>query len=1136
MASPSLSFVAGDLNVVVSGRVVAQAEPGKIDGLVLELDEQGIKVKHPALVSIQTKPESQTLFSINTGEPLLTLATPLIPPSTGNDTFEDDDDDEEAAPGKHATQITLHEGLLHASSTEELKASPLFSSTFQILIDGPSFPSPHFDPSSIVPPTPSVKPYTFDPSNPPASASQAAFAGGVLNSPTLQRALLSPLLSPQRRASSQAGSDASVPPLSLGLSRTSRPSFSGDRPSAPKPPPTGLLALIPSLVPGAVSEAVAATPSFAAVPTTPASSAPAPSLQQTLTTSLSSAAKRAAEEILALRRSHDVFVRRAKAELEVLEARIEEYRASGQADEGVVRGFKTREDRERAKKEKEDASQSQTQARASGSGSGSRDRGGEAERGRGRGPARENGANGSASGSRSRGRTERGTSTARPGYGVLEEGGRSPHRPSPQRAQAAPSSRERQQHPPASASASAQTPKLKATDLDEDLSSRMRAEDEREEDERGRSRSRVRRGSEDERRSRSRNKAQGMAEATQRAVEGAREKSASRDRSKAEEARGRAGPEEQREGGRRGTPRKGENIPATLREEDETETPGDEPVSSAAGHSTPSGVLSPTPTHPPALPPVNPSSLLSPPQPLQTSRSGGATPTFIPSSKALLAVPEEDEMSLPPSRTESPALAQSENGFEGREEREGDGEEELEDEPFEMDEDVDVEALELPTSATIRPGERSPATVELEGDYSPSRPAPAPQPSQSFKPGSFQRASALSASYAALLSSSTARQSSPVSPSVSAVHSFASSSPNLSASAAAIETNPDALPPFSPPDVKSPATTSAKEDAQVALSASVLERNYGAGAPRGGKTPGPDARTVRQGEQKIRDVLAMDVPSHRPRAGYRRASISHSGQGQGGGRATPGGSSAEDGEDDDQDSDDREGADQFGEGDLTRSTASLRIGHNRDHASPSPSSTAASRFAVGSLPIALGRPSTVNAALSSWRPDPERLWAQEREKAQRRGGAPPPSAPPFKPTKSDSNAPQLSTAPAVTESQPLDIGASAPPHAQAGGGGGVASSLARSLRAVPGVGSFSARAEAEQRFEAARTQRGWGEKDRLPPEMEVEEEGREEAEVGASSEDDEDEDEGFVPPHVVAARRENRRGDERWLSRSVARS
>ncbi|GAA5838764.1 hypothetical protein JCM11251_006731 [Rhodosporidiobolus azoricus] len=1262
---PTLAWVSSDLNVTVRGRIVRQQEPGTIEGVVLQLEEQGgVDIKHPALVSILTKPESQTLFNINTGEQLFTLSTPLIPDAeesadSSAAVLDDDDEDDPdgdvpsisaldsapssasaspsrsrsrtrptpspSIPPKKPTLITLHSTLLPFSSTPELESSSLYSRTFHIIIDGPSFPAPHFDPLSIVPPTPLVRPHAAGPEglNGPA---------GVLNSPTLQRALLSPLLSPQRRASSQA-SDASVPPLNLGLSRTSRPSFTGgERPSglrgghhAASPARTrGLAAFVPPIAhPGSH----APTSSSSASPPHPV-----PDLPNALHSSLSSAAKKTAEEILTLRREHDLFVRRAKAELEVLEGRIEEFKAHGFAglgEEGVVRGFKTKEEKERERVEKNKSSESGsgsggTSSSTSASHSQSQSHSASRDRSRSTVPS---GAEPQLQQDRSISRPRESMERGRPGWGAASAEG-----------------------------SSAQT--LKATDMDESLSLRLRAQDEREEEERGRSRSRMRRGGAagevgEERRSRSRTKA--VAEATRKAVEGAREKSASRDRGReGGEGRQRNGNGAEEGGNGRGTPRKqGESIPATLEEEDEDEGQGEvqmesegkkEPAptsSTAAASSTAStasnGLLAPPST---TAQPSSPSSASnSSSAPLAPSHPAPATPTFIP-SKALVSVPEEEEedgggdgfSDLPPSRVESrePSRERGRGGKggrgrngagigevgregrrrerqdTGRSEASGLGEDDIdEDQPFEMDEDVDADAdtsslTPAPAHSTHR--RPSPATHDTE-PFDAAQPPSGPsngslssgnqqqqqqqqQPiSGSFKPGSFQRASALSASYAQLLtthanlpiSTSTSRTPSPLppvpapsSPHVTSTNPPRSESPLTAlGSPATASRAADGLPPFSPPDAKSPVTTSAREDAQNASAASILERSVGAGVEGvrgkgrdglGGS--GPDPRDVRRGEQKIRDVLAMDVPSHRPLAGKGRRG-SGSARSGGGGTYTPDKdalTSEEEDDDDDGNDSAEEGRDRVD--DLQASISSLR-------SRPSAGSTVRSsseNFQVGSLPIALGRPSTVNAALSSWRPDPERLWVQEREKHRAAsGGAGGRPEGPFSlqsgsgaaGTPKSGGAGEGTTTPAgwtgatqgQGQSQPVEIGspAAASPAVSAarsitiggmrgpgGGAGGIlSSSLAQSLRAAPSA-SFSQRAEAEQRFSSAHHQRVGGARDQLPPDFDGEGiVGRAGGAGEEGDEEDEDEEEGFVPPHVVAERRERR--DERYLSRSVSR-
>ncbi|GJN92829.1 hypothetical protein Rhopal_005867-T1 [Rhodotorula paludigena] len=1056
MDSAATEWVSRDLSVRVRGRLVARPDPERTEGIELELDDaEGISIRYPQLVSVETKPESQTLASINSGERLLTLATPLLPPDSDTDADDAAIDDEGEGEGEGAQTatptpkravVTLHDGLVPASEAPSIRQSALFSSTFDILIDSPSFPPPHFDPASLTPPTPSVRAHD-------AAHSQhhpTALPHNLLNSP-LQRALLSPLLSPQRRAANHtplsaaagAGGAGDVPPLSLGLSRTSRPSFTGERPSIPHVA-QGLAALVPALAP--LSSGSAAPDAST-------------TLASTLTSSLSAAAKRTAEELVALRRAHDAHVRRAKAELELLEARIEAARGEkGAADEGgVVRGFKTRDERDRERERTVDA-------RGSGSVSRSRERG--------------------ASGERARGSQQPSSSSS------------------------------------SAAAATAAPNGSRRTDKDEDVSSLIRAQDEREEDERGRSRSRSRRGDEPPRgtsasqrraagqqqpqQQRSASRTKGVAEATAKAVEGAqrRAESGSRERGRDEgtQARGRAHT-------------KGETIPATLEEDAEREERGRH-EQQQRGRSTGSSSSADAKN-----------GLLSPASAGQPIRPGGATPTFIPTAHSLMAIPESEEFSLPPSEAgeddkppaSAPSAAPSEDG-------EGDA-------PFEMDEDVDVEELDLASPSRPPPSERlNSATFEmLDGETPPPGPVPTAEQqeqqapvSSSFRPGSFARASALSASYNALLASSTrgnasSRSAAPVSPSITATRAHAS--PTLSG-----VRDPQGLPPFSPPDAPSATVTSAREDAQSALQAATFEHTR----LSGGRRSGPDPRDVRRGEQKIRDVLAMDVPSHRPRSGFkRRASVS-------GSHAGAASAARRDAERDD-DEDESEEDDTVDE--LRSSTAGLGM------ASPPPS-TAPSKLQVGSLPIALGRPSAVNAALSSWRPDPERLWAQARE---RKTSQPTPREGLWVPSHKSGSAASASPSHAqmlagggaalvsgAAPTQPLEIGSPSTPRpgaARGSGAGGAtgisglplsSSSLARSLRNSPAAMSRRVDAESRNGIEVA-------------PAGQRDEPGRVEnddgADVGDEDDEDDDEDEGFVPPHIVADRRA--RKDERYLSRSI---
>ncbi|GAA5971990.1 hypothetical protein JCM11641_002444 [Rhodosporidiobolus odoratus] len=1156
-SSATQGFVSSDLNVVIRGKVANQSQDAKgVEGIVFELQsEAGIEIKHPALTSILSKPESQTLFNINTNEPLLTLSTPLIPsPSTSDSDSEtavddDEEDDDNPTPLNLArsssispsqsrsrsrprppkpTFVTLHAALLPASSIPELESSPFYSPTFSILISGHNFPLPHFDPSTIAPPTPSVKPYTLDSS----TSSNSHALGGTLNSPTLQRALLSPLLSPQqhlRRDASHNHSDAAVPPLSLGLSRTSRQSFStSDRPTPPRVPPKGLAALLPS-------------------PPIPQSSS-TETLTSTLTAGLSNEAKKTAEKIIELRREHEGFVKRAKAELEVLERRIEAFRdgsgsfegvgpgggggVGGEGREGVVRGFRARDS-----------------AAASAS------------------------ADGPTTASASRGR-ESYASSSSPGGSRSRSIGESARGRAAER---------RRSSLAGSAAAGESSPQaLKATDMDESLSLRIRKADEAEEESRGRSRSRLRRGNgagtgggtgEEERRSRSRSKA--VADATRRAVEGAMVKEKEKEKEQ-EKSRSRTrivggGDNE------RGKGRESEGTSTTMRRvegEDLPATVADSTTTSAA--TSPTSTAVPAPNSPDKLKEKKSServddkganTTLLPPLPAGRS-NGGTTPSFGPSStsKALLAVPEEEEESLLDSRGTSQEREKGRKKGSSHSVPARAAEERSDDTPFEMDEDV--ESFDLSSSSSHPPHHiQTSFSPAADNNFDPTTASPLTSPilqsqpttSSSFRPGSFQRASALSASYAALLSSSVSRASPPPAP-ARAPYSLPSAqsqtqvpspspglgSPNTASRAA------DGLPPFSPPDVKSPVTTSARVDAQNALAASILERTSGAGSPaeeadkvnETDKGHGNGRRDhdllVRRGEQKIRDVLAMDVPSHRPLAPTRSGS---GGGGGGGGRHGVGGSYRPDADsEDDDEGEDTEGEDGSEGGDtieeMQTSIASLRSvsGGASARGGSAGGGGGQSSFQVGSLPISLGRPSTVNAALSSWRPDPEREWAMQRDNSNRARGA----SGKFAPTKSTTTLSSSSSAfnaatitspttfTASSSSQALDLGT---PTATTSGSGSTfrrppptatvpafSSSLSQSLRTHPGAASFSARASAESQSQRQRSQ-----------EQNVEEMLKREGETGADGqqgeEEENEEEEGFVPPHLIAARKAARRGE-----------
>lgn len=123
----------------------------------------------------------------------------------------------------------------------------------------------------------------------------------------MQRILLSPLLSPMRRAASQ-GSDMSVPPLSLGLARGRAASLTGRN----GPSNNASMGMLPS------SNETDGMESLSAI----------------ATSEINANAAETAEKLLVLRRAHDAFVRRVRVEQDVLETRAE-----GSGSGKVVRGF-----------------------------------------------------------------------------------------------------------------------------------------------------------------------------------------------------------------------------------------------------------------------------------------------------------------------------------------------------------------------------------------------------------------------------------------------------------------------------------------------------------------------------------------------------------------------------------------------------------------------------------------------------------------------------------------------------------------------------------------------------------------------------------------------------------------------------
>lgn len=248
---PAWMYASSDGVVLLSGRAVGHDAAGNE---LLELTEHGVTVAHPALVKIVSDVTgAQTLWSLNSDRAVFTLAPTDADPSR--------------------RIVTLHGPLLRPEELLALHGSPCWSSTFQVLLDGPGFPLPRW-----------IDPETTD------KVKGTPTFGPVVSSP-FHRALLSPLVSPQRRASSSMGGDLSIPPLVLGVSRARAPSIS---------------TLAPTL---SIQSLLVSAPS-------------APDIPHVLATALSSHANIVAAEIMHLRRRHDVFARRLKAEAELLEARI----------------------------------------------------------------------------------------------------------------------------------------------------------------------------------------------------------------------------------------------------------------------------------------------------------------------------------------------------------------------------------------------------------------------------------------------------------------------------------------------------------------------------------------------------------------------------------------------------------------------------------------------------------------------------------------------------------------------------------------------------------------------------------------------------------------------------------------------
>lgn len=317
------------------------------------------------------------------------------------------------------------------------------------------------------------------------------------------------------------------------------------------------------------------------------------------------------------------------------------------------------------------------------------------------------------------------------------------------------------------------------------------------------------------------------------------------------------------------------------------------------------------------------------------------------------------------------------------------------------------------------------------------------------------RQSNLSSSYAALLSSSLAsrpRPSMPGSPS----YGFKS---------------PPVLPALSPFSAtpSSPASSRHGNETTPAIDAKV-ELSY---------LPQPDHKVTQESARQIRDLQALDAPSHRKPVPRRTSSRKSQGY------------YSQDEEDDHDDDDDN---------------------NNRSDGAPSPQ-VRPTEYAVGSVPISMGfrrpggssnfapggddpraGPATVSAARSYL---PEGFVAKpktgKRVSIVDPTGLPPPAQGPS------------GFAAETMQVEPVALGARVAPAARANGAG-VASSLAQSLRNPPAnSSSMAGRLAAEE----------------------------EEYEVGEGEDDDpNDRETGFRPPHEW---RDASRSDEELLSRSVPR-
>ncbi|KAM0790215.1 hypothetical protein ACM66B_005529 [Microbotryomycetes sp. NB124-2] len=1010
-------YASPDLNVLLTGRQLND------DGTTVEFElaDGGLYIEHAALVSVTCSPTSQVLASLNTGKPILTLSTPLIPEQSVEDDTEDERDGNDEQPSassssttrsRKPTIVTLHHPLLTLQQAQARQQSPLYSVTFKILVDGSDFLPPRFDPTNLAPPTPNV-----------------TGSAHILNSPTVQRALLSPLLSPQRRAASQ-GSDASVPPLNLGVSRARAPSITGpslQQQQHQQQPASSTSALAHTNAPSSSSPSMqphsfgARRGSFvngqqqqqnllsAGASTRPSSLQDdltkyvepngRPSLDQVMTADVSSKAKATAEDILNLRRQHDSFVKRAKAELEVLSARVTNAAnaVSTTIVPGsglVVRGFGTT-------------------ATATASASPSKSRS----------PAdRRSATTTTTTASSSRERSI--------GRGDSEERGRSTGASRGQRGAA--------------------TPTTRNSDMDEQKSQEIRDEDERQEEERGRSRSRVRR-SQDGGGGGSDNK------------ESRQQKSTSKSRDKVAEV-----------------------VAAVAASSTGASSPSRQPGSSGQSTATSSRSAAQAGDTIPASvddsePMTNRGYDQSNPAP-QPKGDRVATPVFVPSSHALVAIPETEELSLPPSEAggdRSPDPRQSPRAR--AQTTPGSDEDSDHDAPFEMDEDIDVDEIELdePVTDLDEHVPETEATTQQQQQQQQGQDA-----SSAYRVGSLRPTSTLSSSYAALLSSSSAARHPPVASSYRppSMASFKPSpmfpvnhgSSKFSTAASAGHSASSLL--ESAQATVTATSTSAREDARV-------EMDY---------VPSPDPKLAREGQSKIRQVLAMDAPSHRAPLPSRRRRASHR---------------PSDDESDDQDQED----------------AATKVATSFASRQAAPA-----HAVVGSLPISIGfaRPT------STFRPPTERELERKtsvpsregmfvvpllRQEARRRS------------QQQQQQQPALASSGIAIDTSPSPSRARQSSLSEGGGPGGQ-SSLAQSLRQHPSnVRSFGQVLREEEEEEADESVRRGLREETAAATTTTSPLRDDGADDGAD--DDDDDEEEFVPPHLLL--KNARRKDEQFLSRSV---